>query len=223
MAIFRYDEAALAHLAKRDKRLAWAIEQIGMIEREVDHDLFRSLVSSMISQQISASAYRTVYARFGALCGEEVTPARVCALGAEAIQRCGMSMRKAQNIEKAARRVCEGELDLSVLPSLDDAEICARLRSFDGIGTWTAEMLMLFSMERPDIVSYGDLAIIRGMRMLYRRKQIDKAAFARYCKRYSPYGSVASLYLWAISGGALDLPDPAKTESAAQAKQAKKA
>ena len=214
MAMFHYDEAALSHLKKRDKRLAWAIEQIGMIEREVDHDLFRSLVSSMISQQISASAYRTVYARFGALCGEEVTPARVCELGAEAIQRCGMSMRKAQNIEKAARRICEGELDLAALPPLADEEVCARLRSFDGIGTWTAEMLMLFSMERPDIVSYGDLAIVRGMRMLYRRKQIDKAAFARYCKRYSPYGSVASLYLWAIAGGALDLTDPAKSENA---------
>lgn len=209
MTIYPYGEEELAHLKKRDSRLAWAIEQIGPIERAVDADLFRSLIDSMISQQISKAAHRTVRARFEALCGE-ITPACVCALSAEQIQRCGMSMRKAQNIASAARRVCSGELDLSALPLMSDEEVCARLRSLDGIGTWTAEMLMLFSMQRPDIVSYGDLAIVRGMRMLYRHKKIDKATFARLRKRYSPYGSVASLYLWEIAGGALALSDPAK-------------
>jgi len=71
-------------------------------------------------------------------------------------------------------------------------------------------MLMLFCMQRPDIVSFGDLAIIRGMRMLYRHRKIDKEKFNRYRRRYSPYGSVASLYLWAISAGAIpELTDPA--------------
>ena len=71
-------------------------------------------------------------------------------------------------------------------------------------------MLMLFSLQRPDILSWGDLAIQRGLRMLYRHKEMPRERFERCRRRYSPYGSVASLYLWAIAGGALpELTDPA--------------
>ena len=93
---------------------------------------------------------------------------------------------------------------------MTDEEVIKELSSLKGIGVWTAEMLLLFCMQRPDIVSFGDLAIIRGMRMLYRHREIDRKKFDRYRKRYSPYGSVASLYLWAISAGAIpQLTDPA--------------
>ena len=78
------------------------------------------------------------------------------------------------------------------------------LSALDGIGIWTAEMLMLFSMQRPDILSFGDLAILRGMRMLYHHRKITRELFEKYRRRYSPYGSVASLYLWAIAGGAIE-------------------
>ena len=75
---------------------------------------------------------------------------------------------------------------------------------------WTAEMLLIFSLQRPDVVSFGDLAIQRGMRMLYRHRKITRQLFEKYRRRYSPYGTTASLYLWALAGGALpDLTDPA--------------
>ena len=93
---------------------------------------------------------------------------------------------------------------------MTDEQVIRELSSLKGIGVWTAEMIMTFCMQRPDVVSYGDLAIIRGMRMLYRHREIDKEKFIRYRKRYSPYGTVASLYLWAIAGGAIpELTDPA--------------
>ena len=76
------------------------------------------------------------------------------------------------------------------------------LAKVNGVGMWTAEMLMLFSMQRPDIFSFGDLAIHRGLRMLYRHKEVSRELFERYRRRYAPHGSVASLYLWAIAGGA---------------------
>ena len=79
-----------------------------------------------------------------------------------------------------------------------------------GIGVWTAEMLLLFTLQRPDILSYGDLGIQRGMRMVYRHRKITKKLFAKYRRRLSPYGSVASLYFWMVAGGAIpDLEDPA--------------
>jgi DNA-3-methyladenine glycosylase II len=87
------------------------------------------------------------------------------------------------------------------------------------IGVWTAEMLMLFSLGRADILSFGDLAILRGMCMLYRRGEIPRPLFEKYRKRYSPYGSVASLYLWVIAGGAVQgmkIPVPAKMKRGAE-------
>jgi len=87
---------------------------------------------------------------------------------------------------------------------MPDKEVCAKLSALDGVGVWTAEMLMIFSMQRPNVLSYGDLAIHRGLRMVYRHRKIDKAKFNRYWKRYTPYASVASLYLWAVAGGAID-------------------
>jgi DNA-3-methyladenine glycosylase II len=94
--------------------------------------------------------------------------------------------------------------DIHSLNGLSDDEVCAKLTELDGIGVWTAEMLMIFSMQRPNILSYGDLAIHRGLRMVYNHEKIDRATFNKYRERYTPYASVASLYLWAIAGGAID-------------------
>ena len=87
---------------------------------------------------------------------------------------------------------------------MSDAEVCERLASLRGIGVWSAEMLMLFSMQRPDILSFGDLAIHRGLRMIYHHRKIDRRLFKKYRRRFTPYGSVASLYLWAVAGGAIE-------------------
>jgi DNA-3-methyladenine glycosylase II len=94
-------------------------------------------------------------------------------------------------------------LDLDALQTMPDDQIRKILSAIDGIGIRTAEMLMLFSMRCPDIVSYGDLAIFRGMRMLYHHRKITQLLFERYRRRYSPYGPVASLYLWAVAGSAV--------------------
>jgi DNA-3-methyladenine glycosylase II len=131
----------------------------------------------------------------------DITPNAILVCSVEEIQKFGISFRKAAYIRGAAQRVADGSLDIEALRSMSDTEVCNELVKLDGIGKWTAEMLMLFSMQRPDILSFGDLAILRGMRMLYRRKEIPRELFEKYRRRYSPYGSVASLYLWAIAGG----------------------
>ena len=94
---------------------------------------------------------------------------------------------------------------------MSDEEAIAALTALSGIGVWTAEMILLFCLQRPDILSFGDFAIRRGLRMVYRHREITKEQFERYRHRFSPYGSVASLYLWAVSGGALPgVTDPAE-------------
>ncbi|WP_088007709.1 DNA-3-methyladenine glycosylase family protein [Indiicoccus explosivorum] len=218
---FRYDDEAIRYLKERDPLLGEAIDRIGPVKRAVDPDLFASLVNSMIGQQISSKAHVTIWNRLVGMLGE-VTPENVLAHTDEELQAIGVSFRKVSYIKGAAEKIASGEVDIEALHALSDEELCRELSELKGIGQWTAEMLMLFSMERPDILSYGDLAIVRGLRMLYRHRKITPELYRKYKRRYSPYASVASLYLWEIAGGALpELTDPAPMTEAEKKKRAK--
>jgi len=202
VAIFKYGDTETTYLKNRDKTLGAAIDVIGPIRREVEPDLFCALVHSIVGQQISTKAQITIWKRIKDGLGK-ITPQAVLACTEAGIQSYGISFKKASWIRGAAERVLDGRLDINALRSKSDAQVCKELDLLDGVGIWTAEMLMLFSMRRKDILSYGDLAIQRGMRMLYHHRTITHRLFEKYRRRYSPYGSVASLYLWAIAGGAI--------------------
>jgi len=197
MQLFKYGKAEIDHLKSCDKKLGRAIDRIGMIERQVIPDLFEALVHSVVAQQISSKAAATVWGR---LCGIFGTlPPKVASADLADIQQCGLSMRKARYIKGIGEAAVSGDLDLAGLREMPDARVIERLSSLLGIGVWTAEMLLIFSLCRPDVVSWGDLAIRRGMMNLYGLKDLSKEQFDRFRKRYSPCGSVASLYLWALS------------------------
>ena len=115
-----------------------------------------------------------------------------------------MSLRKAEYIKDFADKIVSGDFDLQAVEQMSDAEAITALSSLKGVGKWTAEMIFLFCLQRPDILSYDDLAIQRGLRMLYHHRKITRELFNKYQKRYSPYGSTAAIYLWAIAGGAID-------------------
>lgn len=198
MHIFHYGQREIDHLTRRDRKLGRAIGHIGIIERPVMPDLFKALVHSVVAQQISRAAADTVWGR---LCGmlADVTPRNVAGCDVSDIQKCGLSMRKATYIKGIGEAAFRGDLDLLEFREMPDEGIIKKLSSLPGIGVWTAEMLLIFSLCRPDVVSWGDLAIRRGMMNLYGLKELSKNQFDRFRKRYSPYGSVASLYLWALS------------------------
>ena len=206
---FSYGERETEYLRRKDKRLGAVIERVGHIERAVDPDLFSAVVHHIVGQQVSMRAQATVWSRLRAALGE-VSAQTVAALDAEALRGMGMSLRKAEYILDFARRVQSGEFDLEAVRRMDDGQAIAALTSLRGVGVWTAEMILLFCLQRPDVLSYDDLAIRRGLRMLYRHKALDRERFERYRRRYSPCGSVASLYLWAVACGAIEgLTDPA--------------
>ena len=200
---FPYGETETAYLKSRDKKLGAVIEQLGHIDRTVDTDLFSSVVHHIIGQQISTKAQQTIWNRIQQELGE-VSAGSLLAAGRERLQSFGMTFRKADYILDFARKVDCGEFDLDAVAEKGDAEAIAALSSLKGIGVWTAEMILLFCLQRPDIFSCGDLAILRGMRMVYRHKEIDRKRFEMYRRRFSPYCSVASLYFWAVAGGALE-------------------
>ena len=205
---FRYGNEEIEYLKSRDRRLGEVIDRIGQIRWAVEPDLFSAIVQNIVAQQISGKAAESILARVGGLLGE-ITPKAVAKTDVQAFRTCGVSQRKAEYIKDFAAEVVSGEFDLSAVAKMPDAEVIAALSSLRGIGVWTAEMLLLFTLQRPDVLSYGDLGIHRGMRMVYRHRKITKALFEKYRRRLSPCGSVASLYFWKVAGGAIPgLTDP---------------
>lgn len=202
MAVFEYGDEEVSYLAARDPKLAEVMAAIGHIEREVHPDLFAALVNCIVGQQISTKAQTTIWNRMLDTFGE-VTPSVMAGCTDEQLQQVGISFRKVDYIKGAAERVLSGDLDLEALHDASDDEVCRALSALPGIGVWTAEMLMTFSMQRPNILSWGDLAIQRGLRMVYHHRRITPELFAKYRRRYAPYASVASLHLWAVAGGAI--------------------
>ncbi|NLV92003.1 MAG: DNA-3-methyladenine glycosylase 2 family protein [Firmicutes bacterium] len=199
MPIFQYGTREIDYLRSRDEKLGAAIERIGMIEREVIPDPFKAIISSVVGQQISQKAADTVRTRLTNLVGE-ITPESIVQASIDELRSCGLSARKASYIKGIADAAVSGEVDFANLHTLTDEEIIRRLTSLKGVGIWTAEMVLIFSLGRMDVVSYSDLAIRRGMMKLYGLEELTKEQFNQYRTRYSPYGSVASLYLWRLAG-----------------------
>ncbi len=200
VSYFEYDEKHLNHLKKKDKKLGRLIEQVGFIKREINSDLFDSLINSIVGQQISRKAHLTIYNRLKTKLGV-INPINILNINDDELQSCGLTFKKVEYMKNAADKINSGEFDILSLHELNDDEICKKLSELKGIGKWTAQMLMIFSMQRLNVIAYDDLIIIRGMQILYGHKKITKQLFEKYEKRYAPYASVASLYLWRLGNG----------------------
>lgn len=199
---FTYGSTETEYLKSRDKTLGDIIDKVGYVEREVDPDLFSSVVHHIVGQQISTKAQATIWKRIRENLGT-VNAQSISAAGIEKLQSFGISFRKAGYIMDFADKVQTGEFDLQCVPQMSDADAVRTLVALKGIGVWTAEMILLFCLQRPNIFSFDDLAIQRGLRMTYHHRKIDRRLFEKYRRRYSPYCSTASLYLWAVAGGAV--------------------
>ena len=199
---FEYGDKEISYLREKDKKLAEVIDRLGFIKREIDTDFFSSVIHHIIGQQVSTKAQATIWKRmvdsFGTVDAEKILSAGILQL-----QSFGMTFRKAEYITDFAKKVHDGAFDLQAVSKMPDEEAIKALSSLKGIGVWTAEMILLFCLQRPDILSFDDLAIQMGLRMVYHHRKIDRKLFEKYRRRYHPYGSVASLYLWAVSGGAI--------------------
>ena len=209
---FAYGETELSYLRQKDKRLGAVIDRVGHVQRAVDTDLFSSVVHHIIGQQISTKAQATIWQRLQDALGE-VNAETIRAAGVPMLQSLGMTFRKAEYMTDFAEKVAAGQFDLDAVAHMSDADAIRELSALKGIGVWTAEMILLFCLQRPDIFSYDDLAIQRGLRMVYHHRKVDRRLFEKYRCRFSPYCSVASLYLWAVASGAIpemrdDLPRP---------------
>ncbi|MNI24733.1 DNA-3-methyladenine glycosylase 2 [compost metagenome] len=195
---FEYGQEEIDYLKSVDETLGSAITRLGKVERVIIPDLFTALIYAIVGQLISVKAVHTIWGRMQDQFGE-ISPHHIAAQTADDIQRCGMTMKKAICIQNIAQTIVQGAFNLDELYDLSDAEVIQKLTTLHGVGKWTAEMMLINSMERRDVVSWGDIAIRRGMMKLYGLPSLTKEQFDEYRLSYSPVGSVASIYLWTLS------------------------
>ena len=197
MKYIQYGDKELSYLKSRCPKLSELIEQLGFVKREVIPDPFVAIVASVASQQISGRAAETIWKRFTSVVGE-VSPSNILNLDSDVIRACGLSQRKTEYITEIAKRANSGEVDFSKLAYLTDKEVVEELVKLRGVGEWTAEMILIFSLQRPNVLSFGDFAIKRGLARLHGKDTITKEDFDFYKELYSPYCSIASLYIWEV-------------------------
>ncbi|HEX8834328.1 MAG TPA: DNA-3-methyladenine glycosylase [Abditibacteriaceae bacterium] len=187
------------HLQMCDERLAAVIQEIGLRDRGREPDAWRALVSSILGQQISVAAARTIRGRFAALeAGQDFpSPEFVLAAEDETLRGAGLSRNKVLSIRDLARHFVEGLLDPAQLEKMSDEDVIAALLPVRGIGRWTAEMFLIFSLAREDVLAVDDLGLRNAIKRLY---ELDAAPSAdemrRIAEPWRPYRSVASWYLW---------------------------
>ena len=193
---------AVRHLRKVDPVMRQVIGHVGPCTLKCERDRFWMLVRSIISQQISTAAARTVRDRVIALVeshsgSKRVTPACLLGLGVEPLRSAGCSQRKAEYMLDLADKVESGEILLSTIGRFSDEEIIGSLIRVRGIGRWTAEMFLMFSLGRLNVFPVDDLGVRNGILKLYcLEKSTSHAEFRAIAEPWNPYASIGSWYCW---------------------------
>ena len=197
MPIIEYNQEIMNYLKNSDPKLGAYIEQYGFIEVHRNPNIFETVVSSIISQQLSLKAAATIEKRFKDLIGS-FEPRSILSRLDDELRACGLSYPKIKYIKEFAYKVQKGELIIDDFDSLNDEEVIQRLITVKGIGRWTAEMLAMFSLGRLDIFAYDDLALKKAVMKIQGYKTFSKLRYERLKKKYSPYGTVASIYYYEV-------------------------
>jgi DNA-3-methyladenine glycosylase II len=216
---------AVTHLKKSDPVMRAIIERIGPCRIQFGPPEFHSLAEAIVYQQLNGKAAETIFNRFAALAGEPLTPEGILQLSNEQMRGAGLSKQKSAYLKDLAAKTSSGLLDFVRLPQLPDAEVIEHLIQVKGIGVWTAQMFLMFSLRRANVLPTGDFGVRMAMHKHYldaqRNTQRAKAAkepakksaaarknrkrkiklptpaqMEKIAKRWEPYRSVACWYLW---------------------------
>jgi DNA-3-methyladenine glycosylase II len=197
------DGAALDHLRAADDVIAALIDEHGELDlaarrRDRPSDAYGALLRSIVGQQLSTKAARSIYARLVELFGGHTpAPDELLAADPDLVRAAGLSRPKVAYLRSLAEHVLSGELELDRLGELSDERISAELTAVKGLGQWTADMFLIFHLGRPDVLPVGDLGVRRAVERLYNLERLPSAPeLEALGERWRPYRSVASLYLW---------------------------
>ena len=208
---------AVTHLKRIDPILRAIIERVGPCRMQFGPPEFHSVAEAIVYQQLNGKAAETIFKRFAALAGEPLRPEGILKLSDAQMRSAGLSKQKSAYLKDLAAKTAGGVLDFARLPELPDTEVIAHLTQVKGIGVWTAQMFLMFSLKRQNVLPTGDLGVRMAMYKHYldrqrantgkqsaaakkgRKKKIKLPSpqqMEKIAKLWEPYRSVACWYLW---------------------------
>lgn len=195
--LIHQNDAAVIELGNRDSSLKKLINRVGDIEVETRPDLFQSLVRSIVGQQISVQAATAIYERLIKLTENNLSVDRLILMSTEELKSAGLSTPKIKYIHDLCQKINNGELNLAELNSLDNQAAIKELTNVKGIGKWTAEVFLIFSLGRMDILAVDDIGLQRAAKWLYQVEQSErKEILIKKEPIWYPHLTLASFYLW---------------------------
>jgi DNA-3-methyladenine glycosylase II len=188
---------ATVHLKQADPVMRAIIERVGPCRMEFSPPAFESLAETIVYQQLNGKAAVTIFDRFAALAGDPLTPKGILKLTDAQMRSAGLSKQKSSYLKDLAAKTEAGLLDFTRLPELPDEEVIAHLTQVKGIGVWTAQMFLMFTLRRENVLPTGDYGVQAAMKKHYRKRKMPKPeVMAKIAKCWEPYRSVACWYLW---------------------------
>ena len=196
----KYWNNAKKYLSKKDKIMSKLIKQYNSpseIILKSRKDVFFSLCKSIIGQQISVAAANSVFLKFKKKCKNKINPKTVNKLTIYQLKSCGLSRLKALGIKSLAKQILNKSFDPKIIKNMDDEEAILYLSKLRQIGRWSAEMILLFTYNRPNIWPIQDIGLLRAISKNYKKKYLPPDTYVKLLnKKFSPYCSVATWYLW---------------------------
>ena len=192
-----YWNSAKRYLKKKDKIMKKLINQYSDSNLTTRKDVFFSLCKSITGQQISVAAANSVFLKFNLACKGKIKPKVVNLISTSKLKKCGLSRQKIRGIKELAKKYVNKEFNPSLINNMNDEEAIQYLSELRQIGRWSAEMILLFTYNRPNIWPVQDIGLLRAISKNYEKKYLPPNNFvSKLNKKFSPYCSVATWYLW---------------------------
>ena len=196
----KYWKKAKKYLSKNDKIMSDLIDKYKSPTETIlttRKDIFYSLCKSIIGQQISVAAANSVFKKFRLICDNKINAKKILRLKNSQLKKCGLSKQKVNGIKNLALKISNKTFQPKLISKMTDEEAIEYLSNLKQIGRWSAEMILLFTYNRPDIWPIQDIGLLRAISKNYKKKYLPPEKFVKILKkRFSPYCSVATWYLW---------------------------
>ena len=196
----KYWNTAKKYLSKKDKVMSSLIKKYNSPSEVMltsRNDIFFSLCKSIIGQQISVAAANSVFLKFKKKCKNKINSKTVFKLSSTQLKSCGLSRQKVKGIKSLAKQILNKSFNPKLIPKMSDEEAIIYLSQLKQIGRWSAEMILLFTYNRSNIWPIQDIGLLRGISKNYKKKYLPPESYVKLLnKRFTPYCSVATWYLW---------------------------
>lgn len=190
------DDERIVYLKKKDSRLSVVFDLIGDISYEIHEDGYKFIIGEIVEQMLSVKAADKIRGRLLDICNGVISPETISRMTVDELRGIGISRGKSQYILNFNEAICSKVIVLDDMKNLGDADVAEKLTCVKGIGSWTAKMYLLFVLERENILPYEDGAFLQAYRWLYQTQKAKPEDIMRKCRKWSPYSSIASRYLY---------------------------